>query len=212
MSPRAIGLSLLVLGTLPVGWGWAGSSAAEPGRAGSAGMTVALPAGWHSTGPADGNVIDPLTRIAVSSGPLQARDVPCQIARYAPSPKGVSLVVVEWKRSDGRRGRRPPRFTWRSLPLQRAPALACHDGPGGSVHFQDRGRLVGAYVLLGRAAPQALADAARRVLGTLVVEAAANDGREAELQAEPDALFESQNESKGATSIPATDLRVTVTV
>lgn len=43
-------------------------------------------------------------------------------------------------------------------------------------------------------------------------EAAANDGREAELQAELEALFESQNESEHATSIPATFLRVTVAV
>ena len=45
-------------------------------------------------------------------------------------------------------------------------------------------------------------------------EAAEAAGREAELQAELDALFNSQNESPNpnATSIPATFLRVTVTV
>lgn len=43
-------------------------------------------------------------------------------------------------------------------------------------------------------------------------EAAAADGREAELQAELDALFNSHNESPSekATSIPASFLRVTV--
>jgi SAM-dependent methyltransferase len=41
-------------------------------------------------------------------------------------------------------------------------------------------------------------------------EAAAADGREAELQAELDTLFEEQNTSDDATSIPATFLRVTV--
>ena len=41
-------------------------------------------------------------------------------------------------------------------------------------------------------------------------EAAAADGREAELQAELDTLFEEQNTSDDATSIPATYLRVTV--
>jgi SAM-dependent methyltransferase len=41
-------------------------------------------------------------------------------------------------------------------------------------------------------------------------EAAAADGREAELQAELDALFGKQNTSDDATSIPATFLRVTV--
>ena len=41
-------------------------------------------------------------------------------------------------------------------------------------------------------------------------EAAAADGREAELQAELDTLFDEQNTSDDATSIPATYLRVTV--
>src|SRR6266516_2242138 len=41
-------------------------------------------------------------------------------------------------------------------------------------------------------------------------EAAAANGREAELQAELEALFNDQNTSDGATSIPATFLRVTV--
>lgn len=132
-------------------------------------MTVDLPAGWHTVRPTDGNIVGPLTRIVVSSSPVRARPVACQIARYAPAANGVSLVVVEWQRSDGQRGGRPPRFTWRSLPLQPAPAIECHDGPGGSVHFNDRGRTVGAYVLLGKDAPPELAERARRVLGTLVV-------------------------------------------
>jgi hypothetical protein len=44
--------------------------------------------------------------------------------------------------------------------------------------------------------------------------AAAADGREAELDAELDALFNEQNTSdaEGSTSIPATFLRVTVAV
>jgi hypothetical protein len=40
--------------------------------------------------------------------------------------------------------------------------------------------------------------------------AAAANGREPELQAELDALFDEQNTSDDATSIPATFLRVTV--
>ena len=40
--------------------------------------------------------------------------------------------------------------------------------------------------------------------------AAAADGREADLQAELETLFEEQNTSEDATSIPATFLRVTV--
>ena len=41
-------------------------------------------------------------------------------------------------------------------------------------------------------------------------EAAANDGREGDLQAELDSLFEAQNTSEEGTAIPATFLRVTV--
>jgi hypothetical protein len=41
-------------------------------------------------------------------------------------------------------------------------------------------------------------------------EAAAADGREADPQAELDALFSEQNTSEDTTSIPATFLRVTV--
>lgn len=169
MSVRAIGPFLLTLVVL-IGGSASDSSASDPRRVGSAGMTVELPAGWYMTRPADGNVVDPLTRIAVSSRPLRPRSAACQIARYAPDAQGVSLVVVEWKRSDGQRGGRPPRFTWRSLPLQPAPAFECHDGPGGSVHFKDQKRIIGAYLLLGKDAPRELAEEARRVLETLVVE------------------------------------------
>ena len=42
-------------------------------------------------------------------------------------------------------------------------------------------------------------------------EAAEADGREADLQAELDALFNEQNTNGDGTSIPATFLRVTVT-
>ncbi|MEJ7569330.1 MAG: hypothetical protein WKF41_13815 [Gaiellaceae bacterium] len=176
MSVRAVGFCLLLL-VMPVGDG-ASASFADPRRAGSAGMTVELPAGWHTVMPTGGNIIDPLTRIVVSSSPVRARPVVCQVARYAPAATGVSLVVVEWQRSDGQRGGRPPWFTRRSLPLQPAPALECHDGPGGSVHFNDRGRIVGAYVLLGKDAPSDLADQARRVLETLVVERRRADSAE----------------------------------
>ena len=43
---------------------------AAPPRAGSGGVTVALPPGWHSTKPDQGNITQPLTRIVVSSGPI----------------------------------------------------------------------------------------------------------------------------------------------
>ncbi len=64
--------------------------------------------------------------------------------------------------------------------------------------------------------PSALLNEFRTYYGPTMnaFEAAAANGREADLQAELDALFNSQNESpnEDATSIPATYLRVTVTV
>ena len=66
------------------------------------------------------------------------------------------------------------------------------------------------------APPSELVGAFRMYYGPTMnaFEAAAANGREAELQAELEALFEGQNasESKHATSIPATFLRVTVAV
>ncbi|HEX4463198.1 MAG TPA: class I SAM-dependent methyltransferase [Solirubrobacterales bacterium] len=60
--------------------------------------------------------------------------------------------------------------------------------------------------------PSELVNAFRTYYGPTMnaFEAAAADGREGELQAELDTLFEEQNTSDDATSIPATYLRVTV--
>lgn len=62
--------------------------------------------------------------------------------------------------------------------------------------------------------PGGLVDLFRRYYGPTMnaFEAAAKNGRDGELLKELQALFESQNQSKTATSIPATFLRVTVTV
>jgi hypothetical protein len=64
--------------------------------------------------------------------------------------------------------------------------------------------------------PAELVDAFRRYYGPTMnaFEAAAKDGREAQLQAELESLFEEQNTSQteGSTSIPAKFLRVTVSV
>jgi hypothetical protein len=65
-------------------------------------------------------------------------------------------------------------------------------------------------------APSRLVDAFRKYYGPTMnaFEAADKNGRAADLQKELDALFDSQNrsETKNTTSIPATYLRVTVTV
>jgi hypothetical protein len=94
---------------------------------------VALPRGWYAGTPADGNVIDPLTRVVASSAPIRLSQVPCQIARYSPPAADVSLAVVEWEPSDYARRVRArgvsPRK--RSSPVRRAssastdPAAPC---------------------------------------------------------------------------------------
>jgi ubiquinone/menaquinone biosynthesis C-methylase UbiE len=63
-------------------------------------------------------------------------------------------------------------------------------------------------------APSELVDAFRKFYGPTMnaFEAAEKNGRAGDLQKELEALFNSQNKSKNATSIPATFLRVTVTV
>ena len=62
--------------------------------------------------------------------------------------------------------------------------------------------------------PSELVDVFRRFYGPTMnaFEAAERNGRAGDLQKELNALFSSQNRSKNATSIPATFLRVTVTV
>lgn len=137
-------------------------------------MTVALPAGWHSTRPGKGNVTNPLTRITASSGPirwdLRGR---CQtlIASYVFPKTAVAVVVVEWTKEIGGMNigvgpRRPRHFTAANLPV-RASVIECFAGRGGSIQFAARRHTFAAYVLLGTKAPLRLADAARTVLDTL---------------------------------------------
>jgi hypothetical protein len=143
-------------------------------RTGEAGVTVKIPAGWHSGAPADGNVVDPLTRVVASSAPIRLRQVPCQIARYAPGPADVTLVVVEWKPSEAARpALRPARFTSETFEVHPPPAIECFGGPGGSVQFVDNGRVFGAYLLEGERASERLVEEALEVLNTLKVESPA---------------------------------------
>ena len=145
-------------------------------RAGSAGVTVLLPSGWHAfrpfTGVPPGPVTDPVTRLAVASGPigLDLRSS-CQVAAYAFPTTAVAIVVVEWRHARGAVfAPRPRRFDARALPIQRPPAIECFDGPGGSVQLSDHGRDFGVYLLVGRRATAATVAKARRVLETLRVE------------------------------------------
>jgi hypothetical protein len=145
--------------------------AAPPHRVGSAGVTVALPPGWHFTQPVQGAVTNPLTRFVVASGPIRANASPCQVAHYAFPRTAVAIVLVEWTRpiAGTARGTEPPRprhFTAASLPL-RPQTIECFAGRGGSIEFSARGHTFAAYVLLGTKAPARLADRARAVLDTL---------------------------------------------
>jgi len=136
-------------------------------RVGSAGVTVALPPGWHSVRLLGG--LDPKERLVVSSKALPLRGSPCQIAYYAPRRDAVSIVVVEWKpRPDVRLPPRPPRLTRSVLGLRRGE-IECFGGYGGGVQFREHGRNLGVYVMAGLRAPSALVRRAIAVLSTLRV-------------------------------------------
>ena len=144
--------------------------AAASARVGSAGATVELIEGWHTTTWSDGNVIDPLTRVVVGSAPIRTKDTACQVAQYDFAADGVALVVLEWREFMSTLPERPSHFTSRELPVQPPPAIECFDGSGGSAQFIDHGRTFGAYLLVGPQAPARLVDEARSVLDTLAVE------------------------------------------
>src|SRR6478736_8345903 len=134
---------------------------AAPPRAGSAGVTVSLPPGWHSTRPVQGHVTNPLTRLAVASGSIRPRltgacDAP--VADYVIPRDAVAIVVVEWTKPIGGMKigvgpGRPRQFTATTLAIHRAPISACWPGAGGSVEWAERGHTFAAYVLLGMQAP-----------------------------------------------------------
>jgi TolB protein len=142
-------------------------------RVGWAGVTVALPASWHAmqlAAPAGVPIdVDPVARIAAASGPISFGRG-CGEFPYSFPSTAVALVVLEWTRpTPGAFPKRPPRFTPKTLPIHRPPAVECFNGPAGSTEFTDRGRRFDAFLLLGRHARTALADRARAVLNTLSV-------------------------------------------
>lgn len=142
-------------------------------RVGSAGVTVELPRGWHTTTPNDGNVTDPVTRLVIASGPIRPEPRGCQVSDYSFPRDAVALIVVEWVDptvAGGRPRPTPGRFTRAELPLRTPPAIECFEGPGGSEQFVDRARHFGAYVLLGPDARAEFGDAARTALDTLTVQ------------------------------------------
>jgi hypothetical protein len=157
--------------------GCAGADAAPPDErpyvdAGTEGVTLALPEGWRALPARDGNIVDPVMRVAIAWGPLREPMPACetQVTRYAPQPDGVSVLILEWKAPyDGTLPRRPPSFDREALPLRRGD-IECFAGDGGIVQFVERDRIFGVYVLVGeRAEPDLVADA-RGALETLRVE------------------------------------------
>ena len=150
------------------------TTAAPERRIGSGGVSVVLPAGWHTWRPLPGlssSVTDPVTRVVAISAPFRFAERGCQVAAYAFPSSAVAVIVLEWI-SLGRNDRWPPRparFTAKTLPLHPPPAIECFAGPGGSIEFAQRGRHFGAYLLAGRRAQQRLVARARKILDTLQV-------------------------------------------
>jgi hypothetical protein len=150
---------------------------AAPPRAGTGGVTVALPPGWHSTRPDQGRITNPLTRLVVSSGAIRPRltgTCHTQVADHTFLATAVAIVVVEWTKPIGGMKigvgpKRPPRFTAGNLSIRPPPIIECFDGPGGSIQWAERRHTFAAYVLLGRKAPPTLVTRSRAVLDTLRV-------------------------------------------
>ncbi len=172
-----VGLAV-VLVVLAAGLGMSASAGTEAplrARVGQAGVSLVIPAGWHSIPlvlpPADMNY-DPVTRLVVSSGAIRFGRG-CNDVDYWFPQSGVALVVLEWisPKLAGSLRPRPARFTASTLRVRPAPAIECFNGPGGSVQFKDHGRRFAAFLLVGKRAPARLADRARAVLDTLRVRA-----------------------------------------
>jgi hypothetical protein len=155
--------------------GCLGADAASPDErpyveARGAGVGIELPEGWHPLNADDGNITDPLTQIAIASGPLRSGGgCDTQVTRYAPDVQNVALVVLEWKLTDGALPPpRPAEFDRDALPL-RDGELECFTGDGGTVQFVEHGRVFGVYLLVGEDADDDLVAAARGALETLRV-------------------------------------------
>jgi hypothetical protein len=148
-----------------------GATARSAARAGSAGVTINLPKGWHAMALAlpPGLHVDanPVARIVAASGPVSFGNG-CGVGSYSFPSTAVALVIMEWTHpTPGVFPHRPTRFTSRTLPLSPPPSIECFNGPAGSTEFIDHGRRFDAFILLGRQAAPSLADRARAVLDTL---------------------------------------------
>lgn len=156
------------------GIGATGCAGPSSHRVGTAGVSVAAPAGWHffaaGVAPQSMPYGDPLVRIVAASRAVVAFPPGCKAETFRFKQRAVGLMVVEWLHpSPGAVfPARPRRFTAKNLPV-RTRAVECWPGPGGSIEFSSNRRDFAAYVLLSPGAPAALAATGRAVLGTLVV-------------------------------------------
>ena len=147
----------------------------SPHRAGSAGVTVELPVGWHffadGVAPRSMPYADPLVRIVVASTQIRAFPQGCKAETFRFARGGVGLMVVEWVHPQ--KGvvwpRRPPHFTAHLPPVRKSPAVECWPGPGGSVQFVASGRHFAVYLLLAPHVSLTKAAQVRAVLDTLAV-------------------------------------------
>jgi hypothetical protein len=142
-------------------------------RAGSAGVSIRLPATWHvlrlGAAPQHSVVTDPSTRIVAASSAIGfgrgCNDVDYRFARNA-----VAIVVLEWvgKTPGTTWTPRPAKFTSSNLSV-RTGKVECFEGKGGSAQFAEHGRRFAAFLLAGERAPASTVAQARRVLDSLRV-------------------------------------------
>jgi hypothetical protein len=108
----------------------------------------------------------------VASAPIAKSPSGCKFATFRFVPRAVGLVIMEWTHPTAPDSQVPPRprkFTEKTLPIHRAPAVECWAGPGGGIQFVDHGRQFAAFLLLGGDVSAKTVAQARAVLNTLVV-------------------------------------------
>lgn len=136
------------------------------------GLSWTLPAGWQPAPPAPTAVIEPAPLLAAATFPLRQtrRDPGCApetAARLLPRD-GAIVWISESRdispRDAARVPARPARFV-----VGRPRSIECL-GNGVSVHWREQGRVLSAWVLLGRDAGVARRREAGALLNSLVVE------------------------------------------
>lgn len=133
--------------------GAAGSASESSHRVGTAGVSVAVPAGWHFFGagvaPRSMPYADPLVRIVVASSGVVSFPRGCKAETFRFRRRAVGLMVVEWRHPlpGAVFPSRPHRFTAKNLPI-RPRAVECWPGPGGGIEFRSKRRDFAAYLLL----------------------------------------------------------------